>query len=78
MQSVDYVTAKIEELKESLKNVKVQVEELRQEYYGRKAVHKIMLGALAAIGAVVGWLINNAIDVGNHIGMSHALLNHLK
>lgn len=64
---INYLTAKLEEIHEDVKVLQGHVDELRQEYHGRKAISKFMFGALGIIGATVGWLVDNVLSLAKHV-----------
>lgn len=67
INDVNYIIAKLETIHEDIVLLKTQVDELRQAETGRKAVSKFVIGTIAIIGATVGWLVDNAITVAQHI-----------
>lgn len=56
-----YFISRVETLLEEVKVLKSYVDELRQESSRRKGIHGFILATLGIIGAVVGWLVDNAI-----------------
>ena len=67
ISDINYIIAKLETIHEDIGVLKKQVDDLRQENTGRKAVTKFIIGTVAMIGATVGWLVDNAITVAQHI-----------
>ena len=65
--NIHYMLAKLEEIHEDVSLLKKQVDELRNVEAGKKAVSRFVIGALAIIGATVGWLVDNAITVAQHL-----------
>ena len=66
-KNIHYMLAKLEAIHEDVSLLKKQVDELRHVETGKKAVSRFVIGALAIIGATVGWLVDNAITVAQHI-----------
>lgn len=62
-----YILAKLEEIHADVIDLKTHVDNLRQESAGKRAVSKFVISALAIIGATVGWLVDNAVSVAQHI-----------
>lgn len=67
LKSLEYIQAKLESIHEDVQLLKAQVDDLRHTDSGRKAVSKFIVGAMAIIGATVGWLVDNAMEVARHI-----------
>lgn len=65
--NIHYMLAKLEAIHEDVSLLKKQVDELRHVETGKKAVSRFVIGALAIIGATVGWLVDNAITVAQHL-----------
>lgn len=64
---VTYIRAKLEAIHEDVSLLKTQVDDLRQTEAGKKAVSKFVVAALAILGTTVGWLVDNAVTVAQHI-----------
>lgn len=62
-----YLLGKLEDIHADVRLLQQQVDYLRHESTGRKAVNKFIIGAMAIIGATVGWLVDNAVTVAQHI-----------
>ena len=56
-----------EDTKRRLSDLEAKIDELRKEYWGRQAVNKFLYGAIIALGATVGWLVDNAYTMAKHI-----------
>ena len=65
--TLDYKAAKIEHLHDEVTKLVQQVDELRQEQAGRKAVQRFTFAVLGVIGATLGWLIDNALSMAKNI-----------
>lgn len=65
--NISYIIAKLETIHEDVSLLKTQVDDLRHIDTGKKAGLKIILGALAILGATVGWLVDHAAVVAHHI-----------
>lgn len=66
-RDIHYLTAKLEEIHDDVKELRAHVDILRQEAAGKRAVSKALVVALGLIGATVGWLVDNAVTVAQHI-----------
>ena len=64
---LSYLQAKLEAIHEDVKLLKQQVDDLRTEQHGRKAINKFVIAVLAVMGTTMGWLVDNAVTVANHI-----------
>lgn len=64
---LSYLQAKLEAIHEDVRLLKQQVDDLRTEQHGRKAVNKFVIAILAVMGTTVGWLVDNAVSVASHI-----------
>ena len=64
---LSYLQAKLEAIHEDVKLLKQQVDDLRAEQHGRKAINKFVIAVLAVMGTTMGWLVDNAVTVANHI-----------
>lgn len=62
-----YLLGKLEDIHSDVRLLQQQVDSLRQESTGRRAVNKFIIGTMAIIGATVGWLVDNAVSVAQHI-----------
>lgn len=60
---IHYLSAKLEEIHADVKQLQEHVDALRQESAGRKAVAKFMLGSMAVLGSIVGWLTTHILKV---------------
>lgn len=60
---VNYLTAKLEEIHDDVKQLQIHVDDLRQEAAGKRAVSRFMIAALGIIGATVGWLVDNIVSL---------------
>jgi hypothetical protein len=58
---IGYVLGKLEEIHSDVKELKIQVDVLRQESAARKAVTKFIVGALSVGGAVLGWVLTHIL-----------------
>lgn len=67
INDINYIIAKLETIHEEIVILKQQVDTLRLRETSRSAVSKFVIGAVAIIGATVGWLVDNAITVAQHI-----------
>jgi hypothetical protein len=67
ISDINYIIAKLETIHEDIVTLKQQVDTLRERETSRRAVSKFIIGAVAIIGATVGWLVDNAITVAQHI-----------
>lgn len=67
INDINYIIAKLETIHEDIYQLKTQVDDLRHTDTGRKAVSRFVIGALAVLGATVGWLVDNAITVAQNI-----------
>jgi hypothetical protein len=67
IKDINYIIAKLESIHEDIATLKQQVDNLRHADTGRKAVTRFMIGALAMVGATVGWLVDNAVTVAQNI-----------
>lgn len=65
--NIDYLSAKLESIHEDVRLLATQVDELRQEQAGRKAVQRFTFAVLGVIGATLGWLIDNALSMAKNI-----------
>lgn len=63
MKSTDYLLAKLETIHEDVKTLQVQVDDLRQDMSGRKAVQKFLATALGGLGVVVAWLVTHVSNL---------------
>ena len=59
MKSTDYLQAKLEVIHEDVKTLQVQVDDLRQDMAGRKAVQKLLILATGGLGAALAWVLNH-------------------
>lgn len=69
-KDISYLLAKLEELHEDVRELKLHVDTLRQEQSGRKAVVRFLLAAMGIVGATVGWLVDNVISMAKHINFN--------
>jgi hypothetical protein len=60
---VSYLTAKLEEMHEDIKQLNAHVDILRQESAGRGAVHKFILGSMGVLATLIGWILSNLLPV---------------
>ena len=60
---VNYLAAKLEEIHEDVRQLQEHVDALRQESAGRKAVTKVLMGSVAVLGSVVGWLTTHIVRI---------------
>jgi len=70
MTDINYLQAKLEAIHEDVKLLKTQVDELRTEYHGRRAVNRFVIACIAVLGTTVGWLVDNALAVAGKIEVS--------
>ncbi len=63
-----YILAKLEEIHEDVRELKEEVTLLKTDYIQRKTTSKLMLTALGALAAVVGWLIERMSVIRQLIG----------
>lgn len=62
-----YLEAKIDELHTDVKDIKVEVAELREDFIQRKTVYKVALWLIGILTTTVGWLISHVITkIGLH------------
>lgn len=62
-RNTEYLQAKLEEIHEDVRSLQKHVDELRQEAAGRKAVNRFIFTSLGVLGATVGWLADNVINL---------------
>lgn len=60
-ENVSYLIAKVEAMHEDIKLLTEQVDELRQESAGRRALNKFLLSSLGILGAILAWSIDKLI-----------------
>ncbi len=54
--SNEVLLEKLENLSDDVAILKKQVETLQQDYYERKAVHKLLLFLVSTVSATISWL----------------------
>jgi len=54
--SNEVLLEKLEHLSDDVAILKKQVETLQQDYYERKAVHKLLLFLVSTVSATISWL----------------------
>lgn len=66
--NVSYLLAKLEEIHEDVKELRVHVDNLRQDYAGRKMATKVILVAVSMLGTTVAWLVDHSVTVASQLG----------
>jgi hypothetical protein len=66
--NVSYLLAKLEEIHEDVKELRAHVDDLRQDYAGRKMATKVILVAVSMLGATVAWLVDHSVMVASQLG----------
>lgn len=54
--------AKLESLHEDIRDLKVEVVQLKEDFIQRRAIYKAALYVLGGLSAVVGWIMNHIIN----------------
>lgn len=55
-KSLGYLEAKIEELHADIKEIKLEVASLKEDFIRRQAIYKIALWFVGALAAAIGWI----------------------
>ncbi|MBA4259165.1 MAG: hypothetical protein C0446_08370 [Chitinophaga sp.] len=61
--SIDYLAAKLEEIHNDVKELKGQVDELRQVEAGRKATQRFLAASISILGGVITWIASVVIGL---------------
>lgn len=68
--NVNYLLAKLEEIHEDVKELRVHVDHLREDYAGRKMATKVVLGAISILGATVAWLVDHSVTIATQLNVA--------
>ncbi len=58
---IGYLSAKLEEMHDDIRELSAHVDQLRQESTSRKAVQKFTMASIGVIATVVAWLIHTSL-----------------
>lgn len=58
---INYLTAKLEEMHEDIRQLNAHVDILRQESAGRGAVHKFLITSMGVLTTIIGWVVHTLL-----------------
>jgi hypothetical protein len=61
-QLVGYLEAKLEALHEDIRELRVEVDQLKQDFIQRKTIYRASIYVLGGLSAIVGWIMNHMIN----------------